>query len=681
MIVKDSYLVAKNNRVIDKFTQAGRLKIEDFDFMSAEELKQVPAGSVFIFDAEVYVNFFYVAFKCVSKGPYYGKFYAFERSPACDFNEAQLGWMLWRFCIVGFNSFNYDLCILELAMKGATCEELKIASDYIIKGNNTRYDFQREYKMKIPNYNQIDLIEVAPLKGSLKLYAGRLHSPMMQDLPFHESTVLTAEQAGIIRPYCCVDLNNTEILFDQLAPEIQLRIEMSEEYGVDLRSKSDAQIAETVICSEIKKLTGEYPTKSKYYPGHVLKYNKPDFIFFQTPMLQNLLEKVCEAEFVLSDGLKPIQPDSLTQVASFQIGKTFYTFGMGGMHSCEKNIAQFASEEIELADNDVESFYPRTILNQRLCPQHIGEVFLTVYEKIVNTRLDAKHQASALKKTDKVAAKRFKKIANSLKIVINGSFGKLGDAYSRIFAPQLMLQVTLTGQLVLLMLIEALELIGIEVVSANTDGIVSKYPKSRREEVRNLIALWEEHTDYKTEETQYDAVYSQSVNSYIALKSGDEGDPEASFLDERLGCKVKGPLSEKGSALNSPLSTNPETLICSDAVLQYIKNGIPVEKTITECKDIRRFTSIRNVKGGAEKDGVYLGKVVRFYYPKAERGYLSYVSSGNKVAKTEAARPLMDLPAEFPDDINYHWYISKAKEMLRDVGALGQVKNETLQFF
>lgn len=680
MIVEDSYLVAKNSRVIDKFTQAGRLKIEDFNFMSEDELRKVPAGSVFIFDAEVYINFFYVAFKCVSPGPHNGKYYAFERSPATDFNEAQLGWMLWRFCIVGFNSFHYDLCILELAMKGASCEELKIASDYIIKGNNKRYDFQREYGIKIPNYNHIDLIEVAPLSGSLKLYAGRLHSETMQDLPFHESTVLTAEQAAIIRPYCCVDLKNTELLFDQLAPELQLRMEMSDEYGVDLRSKSDAQIAETVICSEIKKLTGSYPSKPKLIPGQTVKYNKPDFIFFQTPVLQNILNKICEAEFELDGAGRPTMPESLKSCCEFQIGTTFYKIGMGGLHSQEENVAHFATEEIELADNDVESFYPRTILNQKLCPHHIGEVFLIVYEKIVNTRLDAKHQASALKKTDKAAAKRFKKIANSLKIVINGSFGKLGDAFSRIFAPQLMLQVTLTGQLVLLMLIEALEGINIPVVSANTDGIVSKYPKSRRQEVRNMIEAWEAHTAYKTEETKYSATYSRDVNNYIAVKQG-EGDAEASFLDERLNCKTKGTYSERGSALNSVLSKNPETLICSDALLQYIKNGVPVERTITECKDIKRFTSIRNVKGGGEKDGIYLGKVVRFYYPKAERGFIAYVSSGNKVANTEAARPLMDLPEEFPSDINYQWYIAKTKEMLRDVGALEQVKNETLQFF
>ncbi|WEM33682.1 DNA polymerase [Pseudomonas phage PSA-KC1] len=172
-----------------------------------------------------------------------------------------------------------------------------------------------------------------------------------------------------------------------------------------------------------------------------------------------------------------------------------------------------------MADNDVESFYPRTILNQRLCPPHLGEAFLTVYEKIVNTRIHAKAEAAKAKKAgDRAAAKKWKTVADSLKITINGSFGKLGNKYSTLYAPQLMLQVTITGQLVLLMLIEALEQIGIEVISGNTERHYFKYHKSRHDEVRALIAAWEEWTGYKTEETRYKAVFSRDVNSYVAIK-------------------------------------------------------------------------------------------------------------------------------------------------------------------
>lgn len=685
MINEQGFIVAKKSRVVDKLAASIRQALRPVEFMSDEELTAMPAGSVFVFDVETYVNFFYVAFKSLDNG----KFVAFERSPDHDFNPTKLLWMLWRFCIVGFNSRNYDLPMIELAARGADCKKLKEASDFIIKsGPNygtekvTPFAFEKKYGVQIGRYNHIDLIEVAPLQGSLKLYAGRLHCERMQDLPFPEDHVLTQEDAEIVRPYCCNDLSNTELLFNELAPELKLRAEMSEEYGVDLRSKSDAQVAEAVINSELQKVLGYYPKKPTLSADTVLVYDVPDFVCYQTTQLREMLEVVRNARFYL-DGLgSPIMPPELEKL-KVTIGGSTYKLGMGGLHSTEKKTAHYATDEIILADNDVESFYPRTILNQRLCPPHLGEAFLTVYEKIVNTRIHAKAEAAkakAKKAGDRAAAKKWKTVADSLKITINGSFGKLGNKYSTLYAPQLMLQVTITGQLVLLMLIEALEQIGIEVISGNTDGIISKYHKSRHDEVRALIASWEEWTGYKTEETRYKAVFSRDVNSYVAIKE-DGGDPEARFIDEQLGAKTKGAYCERGSALNSILSKNPETLICSDAVVRFLVDGTPVEKTIKECRDFRRFVAVKNVRGGGEKNGRYLGKVVRWYYPKNEAGYIAYVSSGNKVGKTDGARPVMDLPTEFPDDINYDWYINEAVEMLYDCGRLKKAKTAALSFF
>ncbi|AIW01690.1 DNA polymerase I [Pseudomonas phage vB_Pae_PS9N] len=683
MINEQGFIVAKKSRVVDKLAASIRQALRPVEFMSDEELTAMPAGSVFVFDVETYVNFFYVAFKSLDNG----KFVAFERSPDHDFNPTKLLWMLWRFCIVGFNSRNYDLPMIELAARGADCKKLKEASDFIIKsGPNygtekvTPFAFEKKYGVQIGRYNHIDLIEVAPLQGSLKLYAGRLHCERMQDLPFPEDHVLTQEDAEIVRPYCCNDLSNTELLFNELAPELKLRAEMSEEYGVDLRSKSDAQVAEAVINSELQKVLGYYPKKPTLSADTVLVYEVPDFVCYQTTQLREMLEVVRNARFYL-DGLgSPIMPPELEKL-KVTIGGSTYKLGMGGLHSTEKKTAHYATDEIILADNDVESFYPRTILNQRLCPPHLGDAFLTVYEKIVNTRIHAKAEAAKAKKAgDRAAAKKWKTVADSLKITINGSFGKLGNKYSTLYAPQLMLQVTITGQLVLLMLIEALEQIGIEVISGNTDGIISKYHKSRHDEVRALIAAWEEWTGYKTEETRYKAVFSRDVNSYVAIKE-DGGDPEARFVDEQLGAKTKGAYCERGSALNSILSKNPETLICSDAVVRFLVDGTPVEKTIKECRDFRRFVAVKNVRGGGEKNGRYLGKVVRWYYPKNEAGYIAYVSSGNKVGKTDGARPVMDLPTEFPDDINYDWYINEAVEMLYDCGRLKKAKTAALSFF
>lgn len=698
MLNEKGFIIAVKSTFVDRNLHSLKRSEKPIDFMNDVELMAVPTGAVFIFDVECYVNFFYVAFKCL----WNNKYVALEQSPDCSLNSTKLQWMLWRFCFVGFNSINYDMPMMALALKGATNAELKEASNFIVQSGiaygtkkTTPYDFEKKYRLKIGRYNHIDLFNVCPVNGgltatpaSLKLYAGRLHAQRLQDLPFSHDHVLTQEEAKIVRPYCCNDLDNTEVLCIELAPEIKLRIEMGEQYGVDLRSKSDAQVAEAVINSELEKVLGFYPEKPKLAEGTTLVYNVPDFIKFKTPKLNAVLEQIRNAVFDLDKLGSPVWPKGLGEVdkevkgekkyiLKVKMGKSTYKLGMGGLHSTEKSVAHIADSETEIADNDVESYYPRIILNQRLFPSHLGEAFLTVYEAIVNRRVDAKGKAKALKACDKIAAAGFKTIADTLKIVINGSFGKLGNKYSTLYAPQLMLQVTITGQLCLLMLIEMLEMANIEVISANTDGVISKYLKKRRAEVRAIIADWEKQTAFKTEETLYSAVYSRDVNNYVAVKI-EGGDESERFLDERLGVKTKGSYSERGSALNSILSKNPETLVCSDAVVSMLAKGIPVEKTIRECKDTRRFCSIKNVAGGGVKNGVFLGKVVRWYYPKNEPGFIQYAKSGNKVGKTDGGKALMDLPESLPDDIDYNWYIKETRDMLHDLGFYAKAKTASL---
>ena len=636
--------------------------VQDFSLMSDEELRQKVVGTTFVFDCECYSNLFYAAFKCLDTG----KIVEFELSQYSTIDISKLIYVLSNFVLVSFNGIKYDIPLLSLLITGAKTGTLKAASDFIIKDGQSVMTFQEHFKIKVLVPNHVDLIEVTPLEGSLKLYAGRLHCQRMQDLPIDPDKILTYEEIQSIKRYCGNDLSNTELLLRELYPEIKLRSEMSSKYRVDLRSKSDAQIAETVICTELQNSTGKYPKKPSVEEGVSFRYRLPDFIGFQSNELKAVLATVVGSDFKLDALGSPIMPEKLESL-TVVLGGNEYRLGMGGLHSSEKQISHVATEEIILADNDVESYYPRIVLNQQLFPVHLGTAFLYVFDSIVNERISAKANVKLFKKKDKALSDSYKVIADSLKITINGSFGKFGNKYSRLYAPDLMLQVTITGQLCILMLIEALVKAGIEVISANTDGIVSKYHKSRHEEVRAIIKAWEQQTNFKTEETRYKAVFSRDVNTYIAVKE-EGGDASSRFLDERLGCKTKGAYSERGSALNSILSKNPEHLICMDAVLEFIVNNKPIRETVESCADIRRFVCVKNVRGGAHKNGIYLGKVVRWYYAKKEAGFICYVTSGNKVANTDSAKPLMDLPETVPDDINYDWYTNKALEILSECG-------------
>jgi len=551
--------------------------------------------------------------------------------------------------------------LLTLALWGASITQLKEASDKIIYQNKRPREMQEEYGIQIPNLNHVDLYEVAPLDASLKLYGGRLHCKTMRDLPYDPETVLDREQADNVIEYCCNDLEQTKLLLIELFPHIELRQDLGREYGRDFRSLSDAQVAEAIINGELQKVTGQYPRRPQTVEP-ICRYRVPKYLKYQTDQLKVALWKVEEAKFTVEENGSVSMPDDIKAIR-LSIGKTIYKMGIGGLHSQEVSICHKADENTLLIDRDVRSYYPEIILNQGLFPKHLGTTFLYVYKTIVDKRLAAKKAGN-------------KKVSEGLKIAINGIFGKLGNQYSSVYSPDLMLQVTLTGQLTLLLLIEAIELAGIPVVSGNTDGIVIKCPKQDYEKLSAIIADWESRTSFVTEETIYKAIYSRDVNNYIAVK--EKSDPTGKLLSDRIGCKVKGVYSEVGSAQNSVLSKNPETLICSDAAQALITNGTPLADTIKGCKDIRRFVAVRTVKGGALKDGIYLGKAVRWYYAKNERGCIEYKLSGNKVAKTDNAKPLMVLPDVLPEDIDYAYYENVAKEMLFDVGYY--VRPHTLNF-
>lgn len=627
---------------------------KSYELFTAEELLE-GGDRTLILDVESYINYFLAAFKCIDSG----KVIYFEDSPESSINTQWLAYVLHRFKIVTFNGRNYDIPIIQCALYGLKAETLKQVTNDIIQRQARPFEIERNYGTKPLTLNHIDLIEVAPLQASLKMYAARLGCERMQDLPYPEDLRLTAAEAANVRDYCINDLDNTELLYRELLPHIEMRERLGNEYGIDLRSKSDAQIAEAVIDTELRKL-GVKTKGPNIEPGWSFRYRVPEWLTFKSEQLKDALSMIAAQTFIIGNNGAPEVSSSIENL-NIVIGGARYTFRGGGLHSKEKSTAHYASDKLLLIDRDVASYYPQIILNLGLFPQHLGRAFLDVFRELVKRRLHAKREAKRFKEAgDKEQARYWQEMADSLKITINGTFGKLGNMFSIVYAPDLLFQVTLTGQLALLMLIEAIELVGIQVVSANTDGIVIKCEADRYAELDRVIMEWENATGFVTEEARYAALYSRDVNNYIAVKV--EGD-----------CKTKGCYSERGSALNSPLSKNPETLICSDAVQAYLAHNRPINETIEACRDLRRFVSVRQVKGGAKKGERYLGKVVRWYYARGETGEISYVLTGNKVPKSEGAKPCMILPAEFPDDIDYDRYINEANEMLYELGRFKKV--------
>lgn len=589
-----------------------------------------------VLDIECFPNWFLVAVRDVTKPQ--GHCFEMDDGVMPDVQRDIIRAILQRYQILTFHGTGYDIPLLLYMLKGATTTQLKHASDRLILQGLKHWHFGEEFgvQMDHPEMDHVDLRPVAPLTGSLKLYAARMHSRSIQDLPVDPSMPVTDMEKDTLREYCFNDLQNTIDLYQTLKGQCELRDAMSLQYGIDLRSKSDPQVAEAVIRSELEKVTKKKVTAEPSQAHRTFHYQPPAWVRFEDEELMKLLIEIESAEFAVSETGSVILPPALAS-RKIPIGDGIYRMGIGGLHSSESCVAHQSDAERMLIDFDVAAYYPSILLNQGLYPRHVGKEFLTVYQSLVDRRLAAK------------AAKR--SIENeSLKICINGTFGKMGSKYSFLYAPDLFIQITMTGQLALLMLIELFERYGEHVISANTDGVTVQCWRMQEAATRSLAREWEQKTGFTLESKSYAALYNRDVNNYIAIL-------------EDGSVKVKGIY---GSGL--PLQKNPVNPICATAVIDALQFDADIETTIRTCSDIRKFLSVRSVTGGAEWRGEPIGKVVRWYQGVGTTDAIRYKSNGYKVPKTDGAMPCTVLPTAMPADLDYNWYINEAYGMLKELG-------------
>lgn len=591
---------------------------------------------MFVLDCEVYPNYFLIGFKHLKTG----KYYMFEKSsgaelPGLKLNKEAIELLMSK-KTCGFNSLKFDLPILAKALNGANNKTLFNICQEIIEGKGY-YFAARYYGLEIPpGWNHVDIVDVAPGMAGLKLYGARLHSGNLKDLPIEPGTTITPLLRKELQEYCKIDLDVTERLLRELHPQYKLRVAMSKQYKMDLRSKGDAQIAESVLVKEIGRKAKRNICKPRKVPEFA-RYRDPKIIEFYDKKLEQFKYDLINTRFEISAKGSILMPDWLKN-ADVRVNGTPYKVGIGGLHSCEKARLLKPREGEFLIDADVASYYPSIVLEQGIYPRHIGKEFSSVYEDIVKRRLKAK------KDKDKTTA-------DTLKIVVNASFGKLGNKYSYLYSPDLFLQVTITGQLALLMLIERIEGAGIEVVSANTDGVLCTGQYAQLPDLKEALWDWELDTSYALEQTMYRLFGQRDVNNYFALA-----------LDGSI--KTKGVFAPPG------LVKNPDGQIVYDAVIKHFSDGVLYTKTIQECRDICKFLTVRTVTGGAVYNGQLLGKNIRYYRVnhKVDSSVIDnairYCKNNNIVPKSENCKPLMVLPEQFPNDVNYNYYSKQARTLI-----------------
>ena len=144
----------------------------------------------------------------------------------------------------------------------------------------------------------------------------------------------------------------------------------------------------------------------------------------------------------------------------------------------------------------------------KIAPEHlIQSVFVKLITWLKDTRIEAKHAKGDINGIP------HELVALVLKIVINSIYGKLGSKYGDLYDRLAVLKVTINGQLFILMLCEQLELNNIEVVSANTDGIVVKLYKKHLNDFNRITKEWETYTGLSADSENYLYYINSDINN------------------------------------------------------------------------------------------------------------------------------------------------------------------------
>lgn len=399
--------------------------------------------------------------------------------------------------------------------------------------------------------------------------------------------------------------------------EVLLRYRISEEYKVDVYSASRSTIADKVIVKLYSKFTGLHPkafidTKTirrKILVSEILS----DKIAFSTPELNDILSDIRSLTLKGEKGEFDRE---------FTFMGTSYTIATGGLHSNEIPAVYVENSDSIIVDRDVASYYPNMIRSLKVCQKHlIPKAWFRIADTIVDERLEHKHLAKD-KSLDVMERDKHATAAACLKIVANaGIFGKMGSEKSFLCDKKAMYQVTINGQLFLLMLIEKLELAGIHVISANTDGIVTIVPRELEQTADDICHWWEKHLGLELEFTYYTKYVTEGVNSYLTVKRGG-----SSKFKGRMNPKMF--LEDLSKGYNSP--------IVAKCVTEYFINGTPVMETLRNAKSILDFCRTQNVnhKYRLEFTHVVDGKIRTDVVQRNTRFYIS--STGGTLMKVES---------------------------------------------
>ncbi len=597
---------------------------------------------------------------------------------------------------VGYNNLRFDSQVVEWVMRNHEnwhdLSGLEIASKIAQKAqdviHDANYEVLPEFSEKSLSLKQLDLFTIWHFQNenrrtSLKALQFYMNWENIEEMPIHHAKEhLTEEEVALTKSYCKNDVMSTYEFYKLTRGDASFslykgkdkiadRLTMQREFKLDCLNWDDVKIGAEwnkidYMAVSKKQAKDLKPDKIKSFYGKRFKQFFPKWCTFQTPELQ---------KFVKTFGDTFVMPEKQEFKYVFNQELTA-TIAKGGVHSNEKPRWLIPSEDEQYWQVDIGSQYPNAIRKYKVEPSH-----LPGWNNLIVSKIDRRLSYKA--KYKETGDPTYNSLQEMGKLALNGgSYGRLNTKGDWQEYPYGMLQVTIGGQLEILMVVEDLILKGFRVVSLNTDGFDCIIKKDREKEFKEILSNWEVVIGNDVlgnfEYTQFQWIVQTSVNDYIALK-------------------MDGKTKQKGDfAVDVECHKNSSARIIPIALEKYYVEGIPVEQTIRKHTNIFDFC----IRQKSSKDFHYEGwnrstgttsmynKLIRYYVSKTGEKLMkikntysqstapdsSQVEAGDWVA-TVCNYLTKDHPLY---NIKYEYYIERAERMVRKIETEGKKSKITI---
>lgn len=506
--------------------------------------------------------------------------------------------------MVGYNIDSFDYPIIHDFMMNPQqfdmYKSFKLAQK-IIEGQ--KYGFAKE-RVILNNrlIHYIDLMKIwhfdnASKRTRLKDLQFAMRSNTVEDLPHDFTKPVDSKQIDDFIKYMCHDVTETEkfLLFTEERVKLRRDLVKSRTVPGDVMNWNDTKLGEQFFINKLGR--------DKCYNGRVpkgtdrLRVDYKDIILPKIAFRQEQFQEVLE-KFNSLSWIKSKNEDDENEGLSFErnLAGVKFKFGYGGVHASVDNKRYVTSETHKIIDIDVSSYYPSSAIVNRIFPEHLGELFVTVYEQL---------------KRDRKQYPKGSALNSIFKLALNGVFGKLNSKFSPVFDMRALLSITVNCQLQLLQLVEMLTHVpGLEIIQANTDGISAYVPREYEWMFDVWKKEWEHQTGYELEQVEYSQMLIRDVNNYLAVKTDDSKKRKGAYwFAESWKDYDDGP---------GKWHTDVSYLAVPKAAEMVMLHGVSVEFALMMNNDPFDFMIRQKVTG---KQKCYIGsketqKTVRFYVSK-----------------------------------------------------------------